>query len=329
MVRLTSVWAGTGLLLVAVSVAAAFAADDAREERGGRGEKKVSLDSLPAAVRDAIVREAGGGAIEGIAELTRDQQTVYEVDVVANGRETEIRIGADGELLGKKDEGEKRAGGPAKAARAARDADFTRAFGLERCSFSTTGKNPFFVLEPGYSLTLERSGGGETGQLVVTVLDETENVGGIETRVVEERETENGQLVEVSRNYFAYCNENGGVFYFGEQTTKYANGVPGPAQDSWRADAEGCAPGLAMPGLALIGSRYYQEWAPGVAQDRAEIAGVDDALQTPAGAFAHCLKVAETNPLEPGEREYKMYAPGVGLIQDEDLVLTKRTGSAP
>jgi hypothetical protein len=41
---------------------------------------------------------------------------------------------------------------------------------------------------------------GEELQLEVTVLNETKVVNGIETRVVEEKETEGGNLVEVSKN---------------------------------------------------------------------------------------------------------------------------------
>ena len=33
----------------------------------------------------------------------------------------------------------------------------------------------------------------------------------------------------------------------------------------------------------------------------------------------------ETTGLDPDEKCYKTYAPGVGLIQDEDLVLTQYT----
>lgn len=55
---------------------------------------------------------------------------------------------------------------------------------------------PYFILEPGYSLILD--GGGEP--LVITVLKETAMVDGIETRLVEERETKGGRLGEIPRN---------------------------------------------------------------------------------------------------------------------------------
>jgi hypothetical protein len=39
--------------------------------------------------------------------------------------------------------------------------------------------------------------------------------------------------------------------------------------------------------------------------------------------FIQCLKTEETTPLAPDEKEYKVYAPGVGLIKDGPLLQTK------
>jgi hypothetical protein len=57
--------------------------------------------------------------------------------------------------------------------------------------------------------------------------------------------------------------------------------------------------------------------------DRAEIVSLDEVCETPAGSFAHCLKVREGTALNVFETEYKFHAPDVGLIRDEDLVLTR------
>jgi len=57
--------------------------------------------------------------------------------------------------------------------------------------------------------------------------------------------------------------------------------------------------------------------------DRAEIVGVDETVATPAGTFKELLKVEETTPLEPGVKEYKYFARGVGLVQDGSLKLVK------
>ena len=72
----------------------------------------------------------------------------------------------------------------------------------------------------------------------------------------------------------------------------------------------------------MLRARYYQEVAPGVALDRAEVVSLTDTLKQPAGNFANCLKIEETTPLKAG-KEYKYYAPGIGLVQDDTLKLVK------
>lgn len=38
-----------------------------------------------------------------------------------------------------------------------------------------------------------------------------------------------------------------------------------------------------------------------------------------AGTFHHCLKTADTSPLEPGALDHKFYAAGVGNVLTVDL----------
>jgi hypothetical protein len=206
--------------------------------------------------------------------------------------------------------------------KAASGAQWTESFDLERCSFSSTGKNKYFVLEPGYQLTLEGFDGEDTVELVITVLNETDKIGDIETRVVEERESANGKLVEVSRNYYAICTQTNSVFYFGEDVDIFREVKVVSHSGAWRVGSGGAQAGLMMPGVVLLGARYYQEMAPGVAMDRAEIVDNNETLQTPLRKFEECLKTEETTPLEPHAREYKLYAPEIGLIKDGNLLLT-------
>jgi hypothetical protein len=200
---------------------------------------------------------------------------------------------------------------------------FTEKFNVSSCSWSSTGRNDFFILEPGYQQILEGRDGKDSVRLVVTVLNETKTIGGVETRVVEENETHNGQTVEISRNYFAICKPANDIFYFGEAVDMYKNGKVTGHQGSWTAEANGAKAGLFMPSRPLIGARYYQEIAPKVAMDRVEIASDTESLATPAGTFHDCVKTDETTPLEPGAMEHKVFARGVGLVQDGKLALTK------
>lgn len=194
--------------------------------------------------------------------------------------------------------------------------EWTSAFLVDENDLSPTGRNPYFILEPGYQLYLEGRDGRTPVTLTITVLDETRKVGNVLTRVVEERETEGGQVIEVSRNYFAICKRTNNVYYFGEEVDIYRDGKVVGHEGAWLAGGSGAKFGLAMPGSPLLGARYYQEAAPGKAMDRAEVASISETIDTPAGKFTGCLKTEETTPLEPGEREAKYYAAGVGLLRD-------------
>ena len=196
---------------------------------------------------------------------------------------------------------------------------------LENCNFASTGKNDYFILEPGYQVILEGEEDGEKLQLVMAVLNETKIVDRVETRVVEEKETEGGNLVEVSRNYFAMCQPTNNAIYFGEDVDMYEDGKVVSHEGAWLAGQNGSKAGMIMPGKVEVGLKYYQEIAPGVAEDRAEIVSVNNTLDTPAGTFSQVLKTEETNPLKLGEKEFKFYAPRIGLIQDEALKLVKHT----
>jgi len=197
--------------------------------------------------------------------------------------------------------------------------DWQDEFAISSCNMATTGRNPYFVLEPGFQLVLE---GGDT-KLQITVLSETKMVDGVNTRVVEEKEWKDGKLHEIARNYFAICPQTKDVFYFGEDVEFYENGKVVKREGSWLAGVNGNRAGLMMPGTPKLNMKYYQELAPGVAMDRAEIESLTETCKTPAGTFSGCMKVKETSGIELLAKEYKYHAPGIGLVRDEDVRLVK------
>jgi len=67
-------------------------------------ERQVSIEQVPPAVKTALLAEAGGGAIKEIEAETEDGRTVYEAEVVMNGVEVDIRVAADGTVLGRESE---------------------------------------------------------------------------------------------------------------------------------------------------------------------------------------------------------------------------------
>ena len=193
-----------------------------------------------------------------------------------------------------------------------------------QCLFTLpTGKNRFFSLKPGHKIVIQ----SKSDKVIITALNETRKIGNVVTRIIEEREFEDGELVEVSRNFFAICKATSDVFYFGEEVDDYKDGKIVDHGGAWRADNKNSKAGIIMPGTVLLGARHYQEIATN-AMDRAEIIADNVTMKTPGGTFKNCIRVKETSPLEPGAICYKTYAPGIGLIQDEDLLLTEYSKSS-
>lgn len=199
-----------------------------------------------------------------------------------------------------------------------RDEGWRESFSVEKSNLVDTGRNAYFILEPGYSLRLEDG----KDKLTVTVLNDTRVVDGVKTRVVEERESKGGQLVEVSRNYFAIDSTTRDVYYFGEEVDIYKDGKVSGHEGQWLSGVNGAKFGLMVPGKPRVGDKYYQEVAPGVALDRSEIISISEEFKVGAGVFQNCLRARETTPLEKDVSE-KVYAPNVGLIKDGDFALVK------
>ena len=207
-----------------------------------------------------------------------------------------------------------------KVIKAEKDAvAWTDTFVVEAGDLGPTGNNPYFILEPGHFRILRK--GNE--ELTITVLAETKTVDGVVTRVIQETETKGGKLVEISRNFFAISKRTNGVYYFGEEVDIYENGKIINHDGAWLSGVKGAKFGLMMPGTPLVGSRYMNEVAPGVALDRSEIVGVKETIETIAGTFKNCVKIQETTTLEPESKDYKIYAPGIGLVNDSNFELVK------
>lgn len=209
---------------------------------------------------------------------------------------------------------------------------FTTDFRIEDCTFSSEGGNAYFSLEPADQLVLEGEEDGEEVVNKITALKQQKVIVlrtpdgkrmRVKARVIEERETHDGELAEVSRNFFARCEQTNDVFYFGEEVDLYEDGEIVGHEGAWRAGSGGASPGIIIPARYLLGSRYFQEVAPGVALDRAEHTAMGLTISVPAGTFHGCVEVTETSPLEPGHQSIKHYCPGVGLVQDGTAALTE------
>ena len=294
-------------------------------EEAEEGEESEAADAAKAVAGakvgllqaiEAAVKEVKGGQVY-FAELTlQDGKPRYDVSLLAGKKCFEAIVdAADGKVL--------------KSSEIKPEQGWRKTFKVDKAKLSDTGRGTFFILEPGYVLHYKDG----KDNLTISVLDQTRMVDGVKTRVIEEREEKNGQLEEVSRNYFAIDNATGDVYYFGEEVDMYKNGKITSHEGAWLSGEDGATFGLAMPGHPKVGDKYYQEVAPEKAMDRAENISLDETMKTPAGNFEKCLHVKETTPLER-DISHKWYAPGVGLLKDGGFLLTgvdkpKAAASAP
>jgi hypothetical protein len=196
----------------------------------------------------------------------------------------------------------------------------------ESGTFSLNITHPYLLYLVGNQWILEGEDEGVLLRLQITVLDETETVAGVTTRIVEEREWEDGELIEVSRNFFTQSSD-GNVCYFGEDVDDYEAGEIVSHEGVWRAGVDGNLPGIFLPANPEVGMRFKQEDAPGIAEDEAEIIEIGESFTVEAGSFNSTLVIEEFNPIDNDESE-KRFASGVGLIVDEDLELTEFTLSS-
>jgi hypothetical protein len=136
-------------------------------------------------------------------------------------------------------------------------------------------------------------------------------VAGGETRVVEERETSVGTPVEVSRNYFAISKRTGDVYYFGEDVDTHGHGNLAGHEGGWHHGSS-ARYGLMMPGAPAFRVRYYQEQAPGVAMNRAEIVSLTERAVTPGEPSRLASRRRRPRRSHPSPRSSSSTHPGWG-----------------
>ncbi len=92
-----------GRFLVVGALALGGFAGSASANHGEKGEghahKKLQMTDLPQAVSSTFQAEANGGQIEELRSEKRAGKTIYEGEVVKNGKGTDLRVGEDGTVL--------------------------------------------------------------------------------------------------------------------------------------------------------------------------------------------------------------------------------------
>jgi hypothetical protein len=178
--------------------------------------------------------------------------------------------------------------------------------------------NPYFPQVPGttyyYKQVFKEDGDLGTQDIQVDVTHDTKVILGVTCEIVHDVVREQGKITEDTYDWFAQ-DKQGNVWYFGEDTKALEDGQ-WVTTGSWEAGVNGAQPGIVM--LAHpedhIGETYRQEYLKDSAEDRAKVLSVNSTTSIQLGTFNNCVVTQETTRLEPGVKEYKYYAPGIGNI---------------
>jgi hypothetical protein len=194
---------------------------------------------------------------------------------------------------------------------------------LARCApgvggFTIAFTNPFFPAPVGRQWVLEGEEDGEDVKVQITVLNMTRLISGVTTRVIEEREWENDELLEVSWNYYVQASDLS-VCYYGEDVDIYEDGGI-THEGAWCASTPGNQPGIFLPGDPKPGETFAMEVAPGIAEDRGKVVG-SGPVTVPLARFTETLRIEESSPLDQG-KGYKVFGSGTGMVVDGPLGLT-------
>ncbi len=186
---------------------------------------------------------------------------------------------------------------------------------LDPADFSSDITNPYFPLKPGTRWSFEEVDPDGTVQEVVLVATSATRkiANGVVARVVRDTVTLDGEIIEDTFDWYAQ-DDNGNVWYLGEDTAEFENGKVVTKEGSWEAGVDGAIPGIIMPAKPAAGMAYRQEYYKGHAEDRAEVLSTTEMVESAYGKFDNAVLTKDLVPIEPDVQEYKLYARGVGLV---------------
>jgi hypothetical protein len=183
--------------------------------------------------------------------------------------------------------------------------------------------NEYFPFEPGGMKVYTGKSDGEKIAVVDVYREDTRTIdwnGTLVTCVIlQETEFEDGELAEISYNYFAQAND-GSVYYFGEIVDNYDDGeiedhegswlVGGPVGDDPAETEDEDDPMLFVPGNPEVGDQFAPEF-----DELATIKSLSRKVKVIADKYEDCMQMEETE--DDGTKEMKYYAPEVGLIKEK------------
>jgi hypothetical protein len=176
----------------------------------------------------------------------------------------------------------------------------------------TAVTNPLFPVSKQESVLLLGRVDGQPFRTEVTLLPETRIIEWqgqqVETLVSQYVAYLGGRLHEVAYDFYAQ-DDNGAVWYFGEDVFNFSDGAITDTHGTWIAGKDGPA-AMIMPADPKVGNVYRPENIPGFVFEEVTVKADDQTLDGPRGPVQGGLVIEELHM--DGGTEGKSFAPGYG-----------------
>jgi hypothetical protein len=153
---------------------------------------------------------------------------------------------------------------------------------------------------------------GEPLRVEVTLLRRTKTIGcgGQKVKTLESQYVAflGGRIHEVALDWYAQDDE-GSVWYFGEDVFNFEDGVVADTEGTWLAGKDGPA-AMIMPTEPEVGDVYRPENIPGLVFEEVTVQKVGQTVEGPRGSVDEAIVVRELH--QDGKFENKTFAPGYG-----------------
>ena len=189
---------------------------------------------------------------------------------------------------------------------------------FDASNFVTVVNNPYYPLPVGRTLVYRGVRDGVEQTDTVTVTARTKIVDGVTAVVVTDIADHAGRVLERTSDYFAQ-DRAGNVWYLGEDTKSVDASGTVDTSGSWLAGVHAATPGIVMLADPQVPCGYRQEYLKGEAEDTAWIVGRGGTATVPYGTLHNTLRSLEVTVLEPDVVDEKVYAPGLGIVQERSL----------
>ncbi|MGH8532387.1 MAG: hypothetical protein ACREV1_06545 [Gammaproteobacteria bacterium] len=190
---------------------------------------------------------------------------------------------------------------------------------IDPVNFVSKITNRYAPFRPGAWWEYEKQTEEGLERIRVEVLKKRRKILGVGVTTIRDRVWLDGKVIEDTIDWLAE-DRAGNVWYFGEISKNFEDGLLANLDGSWEAGKDGAKPGFWVKRAPQVGEFYRQEYAlDNEAEDIVEVLDLDAQEIVPFANGRPVLKTRDFTPLEPDAEENKFYVPGIGFVSEVDL----------